>query len=104
MRRGTTPTNVFTVDVELEGAEALYITYRQLNRIVIEKTLEDVTITPGSGKNPETLSVSLSQTDTLRLKNGTVDIQIRARFPNGEAIASEVMTVPVDVILKEGVI
>lgn len=104
MKRGTTPTNTFTVDLDLTQAQVLYITYEQGGRTVIEKTLEDVTITPGSGKNPETLSVSLSQTDTLRLKNGAVDIQIRARFPNGEAIASDVMTVPVDVILKEGVI
>lgn len=98
MRRGTTPTNTFTVDVDLTQAEALYITYKQGGRTVIEKKLADITVTA------EALTVTLTQTDTLKLRSGNVEIQIRARLIGGEALASEIMTVPVEAILKEGVI
>lgn len=104
MRRGTTPTNTFDVDVELETADVIYITYKQNGHTVIEKTIDDITITPKEGDQPETLSVELTQSETLRLKSGEVSIQIRARFPDGTAVASNIMDVPVDVILKEGVI
>lgn len=98
MRRGTTPTNTFTVDLDLTLAQVLYITYKQGGRTVIEKKLEDVTITA------ETLTVTLTQADTLKLRDGSVDIQIRARLIDGSAPASQIMTVPVEAILKEGVI
>ena len=41
--RGTTPTNKFNVSMDLTEATVLYITYAQLGKTVIEKTLADVT-------------------------------------------------------------
>lgn len=114
MRRGTTPTNTFTVDIDLTQAEVIYITYKQGPRTVIEKTKQDLTITP------KELSVRLTQRDTLQLKQAAVDriinggdlnlaeknlfvdIQIRARFPGGDALASNIMHAPVEAILKDG--
>lgn len=98
MRRGTTPTNTFTVDVDLTSAVALYITYKQGARVAIEKAIDDIDITS------EALTVTLTQQDTLKLTNGDVDIQVRARFPGGSAIASNIISVPVEAILKDGVI
>lgn len=98
MRRGTTPTNTFTTDIDLTQAVVLYITYKQNHRVVIEKTLNDVTVTP------EAIEVTLTQAETLKLHVGDVEMQIRARFPDGSAPASQVMVAPVEVILKEGVI
>lgn len=99
MRRGTTPSNIFTVDTDLTSAEALYITYRQGYKTVVEKSLTD-----GIEVTAETITVTLSQADTLKFAKGDVEMQIRARFPGGEAIASQIMTAPVEAILKDGVI
>lgn len=104
MRRGTTPINTFEVDVDLSGAEVLFITYRQQGRVVCEKTIEDITFTPKTEQEPDKVSVQLTQLDTLKMRHGNVEIQIRARYPTGEAIASQIMVVPVDAILKDGVI
>lgn len=99
MRRGTTVENTFTTDIDLTSAEVIYITYKQKNRKVIEKNIDDITVTSDS------LVVYLSQTDTLALMAKVpVDVQIRARFASGSAVASNVMTTTVDEILKEGVI
>ena len=98
MRRGTTPTNTFTVDVDLRQATALYVTYKQNSRVILEKTLEDATITETS------VAVTLTQEETLAFSKGTVSIQIRAKFADGAAIASNIITSSVDQILKDGVI
>lgn len=99
MRRGTTITNTFSTDTDLTTAEVVYITYKQNGRTVLEKSIEDLTITA------EEITVELSQTDTLALMVGVpVQIQIRARWASGSAIASNIMTGDVERILKEGVI
>ena len=98
MIRGTTPTHVFEVDTDLRQATALYITYGQLGRTVIEKTLDDAEITE------ESVTVHLTQEDTIRFKNGDVRIQMRVKFGDGSAIASDIIDVPVQAILKEGII
>lgn len=98
MRRGTTPTNTFDVDVDLRQASVIYITYSQMGRVVFEKQISDITIEETS------LSVQLTQEETLALGKGEVEIQIRARFPEGLAIASNIIKTPASRILKEGVI
>lgn len=97
IRRGTTPTHVFTVDVDLTQATALYITYKQSDRIVIEKTLADCTITA------TTVTVELTQAESLKFAiTSPVEIQIRAKFEDGTAIASNIMEADVGRILKGG--
>ena len=99
MRRGTTPTQIFNVDVDLTSAEVIYVTYKQRSCIVLEKGIEEMDITP------EQILFPLSQEDTLRFKPMLpVQIQIRARFPDGNAIASNIIDTYAEVILKEGVI
>lgn len=97
MRRGTTPTHTFTTDVDLTGASVLYLTYKQNGRIKVEKTIDDVTI------NPESVQVTLTQKETLAFDDeGDVRIQIRARFPDGSAVASNIIKTTAQIILKEG--
>lgn len=97
MRRGTTPTHIFEVDVDLTEAEAIYITYRQVEDVILEKTIEDMTI------EPETITLSLSQAETLAFRVPlAVSIQIRAKFPDGTAIASNIIHTDVEAILKGG--
>lgn len=97
MRRGTTPTNTFEVDRDLTEAR-VYVTYSQMGKVVIEKTNEDLTITADS------IECTLSQEDTLALKDGIVEIQIRYITELGAADASDIMRTTAERILKDGVI
>lgn len=95
--RGTTPTHTFCVDADLSEADVLYITYRQKGKVVIEKNIEDVEIETNK------ITVSLTQDDTLLLLCGIpVRIQIRAGFPDGTRIASNIIEVDAGEILKDG--
>lgn len=97
MRRGTTPTITITTDLDLTQASNLFVTFKQGDRIVFEKTLEDVTITETS------VICELDQNDTLALKDGLVRFQIRATLGDSK-VASNIMTANADEILKGGVI
>jgi hypothetical protein len=97
MRRGSTPTNTFLVDIDLRGA-TVYISYEQRKRVVFEKTNDDLTI------EEDKITVDLSQEETLALIPGEVCIQIRYVFPNGKADASNIITTTAERIIKDGVI
>lgn len=98
MRKGTTPTNIFTTDIDLTGAEEIYLTYEQGPR-VIEKTLKDMDVTP------ETVTVKLTQEETLSFcDRENIKIQFRVKFPEGDVVASNIMTANMGEILKGGVI
>lgn len=95
MRRGTTPTHVFTVPVEADTITALSLVYAQNGMIVIEKGLSDVTV---SGK---TVQVSLTEDETLKFFSGAVEIQLRIGI-GSKRMASDVIKVAVGDILKGG--
>lgn len=97
MRRGSTPTNTFDVDLDLRGA-TVFISYEQEGAVIIEKTGEDVDI------GESQLSLTLSQEETLKFHPGKVFIQIRYVFPNGAADASEIIQTTFERIIKDGVI
>ena len=98
MIRGTTPTNIFNVDADLTTASAVYITYEQDGVTAFEKTLEDILVEANK------LTVTLTQEETLSLKEKDVRIQIRAKYPDGSAIASNIIITTAGAILKKGVI
>ena len=98
MFRGTTPKNIFDVNLDCTGAELIYITYSQHGKTIVEKTIEDVTVAEGQ------ITVNLSQEETLRFRAAPVDIQIRVKFPDGSATASNIINTTVEKILKDGVI
>lgn len=96
MRRGTTPTITISTDISLVEASNFYLTFKQGDRVIFEKTLNDVTITEDS------VSVWLSQAETLALKDGRmVSFQIRATLGD-QKVASNIMTAKVEEILKGG--
>lgn len=98
MYRGTTPTNVFHTDVDLTSAEEVYITYKQGNDIKFEFTKDDFVEFTGTE-----VVVNLTQKQTLLLNDRkNVRIQFRAIYPSGYAIASNIIEVPFNEILKEG--
>lgn len=97
--RGTTPTNYFDVDVDLTDAVTIFITYQQSGITVVEKSIDDIEVTP------ERLFVNLTQRETLRFAQvGKIKMQIRAGFADDSRLISNIMTAPVEKILKEGVI
>lgn len=95
--RGTTPSHVFIVDIDLTTAEVLYITYEQDGHEVLEKDINSVDI------ETDRVTVKLTQEETLSLKaQKNVEIQIRARYPDGTAVASNIINTSAKRILKEG--
>lgn len=97
MRRGTTPTNEFEVNVDLRGT-TVWLTYTQNERIVVDCTNDRLTITEAS------IKCTLTQEETLALTEGIVEIQARYITEEGVADASDIIKVPVGKILKGGVI
>lgn len=99
--RGTTPTHSFTLPDELKEVElaALYITYRQDGKTVIEKDRSSISIEDGVA------SVRLTQEETLLFSDRwKCHIQVRLRTAAGDALVSNVIDIPVYDVLKEGVI
>lgn len=101
MIRGTTPTLEFTLPFDTSLIAEMYVTMTQNGITALEKTLSDCNCSGTS------VSLTLTQEDTLRLQQqprSQAEIQIRVRTTAGEALASDIMSVYVGRILKEGVI
>ena len=101
MIRGTTPVLEFTLPFDTELLEEAYVTISQRGAVVIEKSIDECTL------KHTMLTVRLSQEETLELiaqRNLRVEIQLRVLTRDGEALASNIETVDVGRILKDGVI
>lgn len=97
MTRGTTPTLRFNLPFDTEGITDGYITIAQRGAqnldIPIERCMRE-------GK---TLTVTLTQSETLSLRTSRAEIQLRVKI--GERImASKIISADVGRILKEGTI
>ena len=98
MRRGTTPTFKIKIDgIRIDELKSIYVTFKQYNT-EITKRKEDVEI------EENTISVKMSQEETLSFTNGRVNVQIRGLTDMGIAIGSNIYSVQVEDILKDGVI
>lgn len=97
MIRGTTPTVQFTLPIDASILDCLYITVAQKGNVVFEKCLTDCEC------DGVEISCRLSQADTLLLDcKKPVEIQVRAKTQSGDALASQILSIPADRILKEG--
>ncbi len=122
--RGTTPYHSFVLPLTADQISAAYITYLQNNVVILDKSIEDMTIEDivdnldNTTTNEESeefvpssqLTIHLTQEDTLKFhfypaaeKNLAV-IQIRILTTDSEAYASEPITERIFGILKDGVI
>lgn len=99
MRRGSTPTNTFTLDIDLSNAK-VYVSYEQAGRVVLEKSNDDLIF--DAGQSDYTIKLELSQEDTLKFAPGPVLIQIRYVFPDGSADASNIISTTFERIIKDG--
>ena len=97
MVQATTPTFVLTLPDTVDLTEPIhfYFTLRQGN-VRIEKTDSDLVI------DGQTISVYLSQAETLTLTPGIVKLQLNWTYTNGSRAASEIVSVNVtENLLKE---
>ena len=101
MFRGTTPTLLLKLSttVSLENLAELWVTFKD-QTTEITKTLSDVTIDDAE----KTITVRLSQQDTLSLSEHSCNVQARFKTQQGDAYATDISRVDVGMILKEGVI
>ena len=101
LRRGTTPNITCEIidEVDLSNITSVWLTISQNNELVIDKLTDDVTI------NTKNISVRLTQEETLSLKAGVMAyIQVRLLNDNEIAYATQTDYVPIDDIIKDGVI
>lgn len=83
--KGTTPTFVLTFeDIDLTTASHVYVTFKGAGGKVT-KTDDDLTVDATS------ISVYLTQEETLILSNGAVAIQANWTFEDGSRAASEIV-------------
>lgn len=98
MRQGTTPTIQITInDIDLNEMQNIYVVFEQ-NGYILKKESSDLDI------EGNTISVSLSQEETLNFKDGTCNIQLRMITKGGVAIASPIKTTKVYRVLNKEVI
>ena len=99
MYRGTTPTITFTLPFDTSRITALNICFSQQGRIVLEKGLNECTLSENK------IQTTLSETDTLSFdsEKEIVEMQLRVGFEEIRA-ASNIMFFSVERILKDGVL
>lgn len=98
MIRGTTPTLEFVLPFDTNLLAEAYVTLAQIGDVVLDKPLSECTL------DGDKMTVKLTQEDTLKLKTGQVEIQIRAKTIDGDVIASDIILTSAQKILKDGVI
>ena len=97
MVQATTPTFILTLPdtVDLSQAANIYFSLRQKN-VNIEKSNDDLTV------DGQTVSVYLSQAETLQLVSGAAQIQLNWTYANGSRACSNIVSVQVtENLLKE---
>lgn len=103
MTQGTTPSFVlkFGRDLNFEDVEIFYITLKsKCNEVTHTSEDECVTV---DGEN-HTITITLTQEETLSFKEGDADLQVRGKFLDTTAFATGVKKVPVNRALYDEVI
>lgn len=101
MYRGTTPTLIFNFNEEadLSDVSTCWVTISNLLRTKVKDySLDDVEI----NNEDKTISLALTQEDTLYFGQGTIQIQVRLKNSDEMAYASNIVQTTMQEILKEG--
>lgn len=102
MYRGTTPTLIFRlIDTELD-LTTIVQAWVTLKKTGTEKTWDINSLT--FDNEEKTITLSLSQEDTLDLPSGRINAQIRLLTNSGAALATDVVIIDINDVLKGGVI
>ena len=97
MRRLSTPTHTFTLDIDMMIVKTIRIVYAQDDSVILVKRGEDVLI------DGNTVSVRLTQEETrLFSASSTVSIQLDILTTDGDVLHSDIIkTLVQDVLLDE---
>ena len=99
MRRLTTPTHKFTLQIPPETIKELLITYAQGSKIVLEKRTADIE------REGRVATVKLTQEETKKFAADVdVEIQVRVLTLGGEAFASDIIKTSVKRVLNDEVL
>ena len=99
MIRGTTPTLEFGFPFDIGLIEKVSIVLCQYGTVIVEKTLDDCIV----DADGQTLTVKLSQEETLKLKGRVkTEIQVRVKTNDGTALVSDIFREDTYRILKDG--
>ena len=100
MYQGTTPLNVFTIKGYNLTSAKVYVTFKQNNKLLLTKeTGNGVSVSYDAEEQISTIVCSLSQEETLAMKKGSVKVQVRFIYENGDAYATNKAPISVDDIL-----
>lgn len=99
MIRLTTPRHIFTFPQDPSTYDKILITYKQGNKIILEKTEEDMTFS-----NDNSAYITLTQEETKAFSSN-INVQVQVRVLQGmTAFASNITSVSVGNVLNEGVL
>lgn len=100
--RGTTPTITINVrdDIDLSQIVEAWVFISQQNKVRVDKTMDDIEIIPDKMR----MKVTLSQQDTLNLKEGDAVFQVRILLADETAMATIARDIEVFQTYKGGVI
>lgn len=107
MKRLTTPTHEFLLEIDPSEWDEFRITYKQAGRIVLERTEADVYHIEETGTNPikYKLWYRLTQVETQMFQaNVKTEIQIRCHYPDGTSFASDIIPMNVAEVLNQEIL
>lgn len=109
MYRATTPTHKFCFgDINPDDLKSILITYVQNDKIVFEKTKNDLTISAeeveGETHYHASLKLAQEETNMFSPKTSSVYIQVRALDYNDNAVASDIVKVSLHDVLNDEVL
>lgn len=103
MQRVTTPVHEFIIDIDPHEWDEFRITYTQNRRIILEKTQNDPIAMDAYGEKYR-LYYRLTQEETKRFGNMQTHVQIRAHYPDGATVASEICMFQVEDVLSHEIL
>lgn len=104
MTQGTTPSYIFALKdktINFEDIEIFVITLKSCSSEITHNSDEPCVTLDNEKK---TITLTLTQAETLSFKEGEAEVQLRGKFIAGTAFASKVCRVPVERSLYKEVI
>ena len=93
--QGTTPTHYFDLPFDCGVIEAIRVTYKQEDEIVLEKELPDCSF------DGNTVSVNLTQEETLGFDHNHIcKIQLHCKTHDGQYLSSKVFIKSINELLS----
>lgn len=96
MYRVTTPTHTFNLPFDTSLIDKLILTYKQQDKIVLEKTEEDVTIEEGK------IYFTFTQEETKLFKADNAKVQLRVKMGD-TVMASNILTINIKEVLNKDI-